>query len=74
MAFIGTAPIGSLFAGLLAHAVGTPLTIQVGGAACLLGGIWFATALPGLRTMVRPIYRDRGILPPEDLHDTPPRA
>src|SRR5690606_23843417 len=34
MAYIGTTPFGSLFAGALASRFGTPLTLAVGGAAC----------------------------------------
>jgi MFS family permease len=62
MAFLGTAPIGSLLAGLLADRIGTAPTIAVGGVACLLSGVWLAVRLPALRTIVRPIYVQRGIL------------
>ena len=37
MAFLGTAPIGSLLAGVLADRIGEPATIVVGGVACLRG-------------------------------------
>jgi hypothetical protein len=37
-------------------------TILVGGAACIAAGIVFAFRLPKLRTQVRPIYIERGIL------------
>jgi MFS family permease len=62
MAFLGTAPIGSLLAGLMADRIGTAITIASGGAACCLSGAWLATRLPALRTIVRPIYVQRGIL------------
>jgi MFS family permease len=62
MAFLGTAPIGSLFAGYVAQRVGTTITIAIGGAACLMSGAWLAVRLPVLRTIVRPIYIQRGIL------------
>lgn len=71
MAFLGTAPIGSLVAGVLAELIGTPATIGVGGLACLAGAAWFARQLPGLRELVRPIYRQQGILPPLVV-DKPP--
>jgi MFS family permease len=64
MAFMGTAPFGSLLAGSLATRIGAPETIVVGGVACIVGGILFARVLPGLRQHVRPIYVERGILPP----------
>ena len=63
MAFLGTAPLGSLMAGVLADRIGEPMTIAAGGVACLLGAGWFASRLPALRELVRPIYVERGILP-----------
>ena len=60
-AFQGTMPIGSLLAGGLAGLVGAPRTLQLGGAACLLGALAFARALPGIRAEVRPIYARLGI-------------
>jgi MFS family permease len=63
MAFMGTAPFGSLMAGALAARIGAPGTILVGGVACILGGIVFSRQLPRLRELVRPIYVERGILP-----------
>ena len=39
MALNGTGPFGSLGAGALALAIGAPLTIMVGGAACLLSAL-----------------------------------
>jgi len=62
MAFLGTAPLGSLMAGVLADRIGEPMTIAAGGVACLLGAGWFASRLPRLRELVRPIYLERGIL------------
>jgi MFS family permease len=63
MAFLGTAPVGSLMAGILADRIGEPPTIIVGGVACLLGSAWFLGRLPQLRELIRPIYVERGILP-----------
>jgi MFS family permease len=62
MAFLGTAPLGSLMAGVLADRIGEPMTIAAGGVACLLGSAWFASRLPGLGELIRPIYIERGIL------------
>jgi MFS family permease len=64
MAFLGMAPFGSLLAGALADRIGTPHTLLVSGAAVLLGALWFASRLPSIRRAVRPIYVERGILPP----------
>jgi MFS family permease len=62
MAFLGTAPIGSLLAGVAADRIGAPRTILLGGLACIAAGGWFALRLPRLRELVRPIYVERGIL------------
>jgi MFS family permease len=64
MAFMGTAPFGSLLAGGLAARLGAPHTILFGGAACVLGGIVFSRRLPRLREPVAPIGAAEGI-PPE---------
>ncbi|HKT08510.1 MAG TPA: MFS transporter [Gemmatimonadaceae bacterium] len=63
MAFLGTAPIGSLVAGVVASRIGVQMTIFLGGLACVAGAAWFALRLPRLRAMIRPIYVARGILP-----------
>ncbi|PYP81813.1 MAG: MFS transporter [Gemmatimonadetes bacterium] len=62
MAFLGTAPIGSLIAGLAADRVGPQRTILLGGLSCIAAGVWFTLRLPRLRELVRPIYVERGIL------------
>lgn len=62
MAFLGTAPIGSLLSGVLADRIGAAETIQLGGLMCIAGGITFGLKLPRLRELVRPIYVRQGIL------------
>lgn len=62
MAFLGTAPIGSLIAGIVADRIGAEHTVALGGAACIAGALWFASRLPMLRLAVRPIYESKGIL------------
>jgi MFS family permease len=69
MAFQGLAPFGSLAAGAIASRIGAPWTIVTGGALCLAGAAWFAARLPEIRRVIRPIYRELGILPP--LHSAP---
>jgi MFS family permease len=64
MAFMGMAPFGGLMAGALAHRIGAVGVVRVSGASCLLAAAWFATRLPMLRHVLRPIYRDIGVLPP----------
>ncbi len=63
MAFLGTAPLGSLMAGYLSSRIGAPNTLIVGGICCIGGAVWFASALPAIRRAVRPIYVRLGILP-----------
>ena len=72
MAFIGMVPFGSLFAGSLASVIGTPETTMVGGISCILGSLLFARKLPAFREMVRPIYRERGIISQRSLPIAPP--
>ncbi|HLI83141.1 MAG TPA: MFS transporter [Bryobacteraceae bacterium] len=63
MAFQGMAPFGSLLGGAIAGRIGAPDTLVIGGAICIVGSVWFARQLPTIRTFVRPIYRQLGILP-----------
>lgn len=63
MAFMGTAPFGSLLAGTMAERIGAPRTLLFGGLGCIAGALWFARTLPSLRRDVRPIYIKIGILP-----------
>jgi len=70
MAFVGMAPFGSLLAGTLASAIGAPRTVMFSGACCIVGSLWFASRLPLIGSLVRPIYRDLGILPKEGVPET----
>jgi MFS family permease len=65
MAFMGMAPFGSLLAGSLASAIGAPIAVIVTGTVVLLGAAWFFTRLPAIRRVIRPIYREMGIIPVE---------
>ena len=58
MMFMGMAPFGALFGGALAHRMGAPVTVAVGGVACMMGALWFWRALPVLRVEAQPV--DRG--------------
>ena len=53
MMFMGMAPFGALTAGAVAHHLGAPLTVALGGAVCVIGGITFALHLPALRPQAR---------------------
>jgi MFS family permease len=63
MAFFGTAPLGSLFAGSVASWIGAPPTILIGGAACIVAALAFWKALPRIRRAAHPVYMRLGILP-----------
>jgi MFS family permease len=63
MAFVGMAPFGSLLAGALAHKFGAPHAVIITGSFCLLGAAWFSTQLKSIRTIMRPIYVEMGIIP-----------
>ncbi|HEV2136587.1 MAG TPA: MFS transporter [Terracidiphilus sp.] len=62
MAFVGMAPFGSLLAGGMASALGAPAAVIINGAVVILGAAWFASRYPAVREVVRPIYREMGIL------------
>jgi MFS family permease len=63
MAFMGTAPFGSLLLGAVADRVGAAAAIGFGGGACVVAALAFGRRLPVLRQMVRPIYERLGVLP-----------
>ncbi|MGB9697317.1 MAG: MFS transporter [Ignavibacteria bacterium] len=62
MAFMGTAPFGSLLAGISSSFIGAPNTLIIGGVLCVGGGIIFFRKLQELRKMIRPIYIKKGII------------
>jgi MFS family permease len=66
VAILGTQPIGSLLAGVLAHRIGAEYTILLGGAVCGAAAIWFTAVRPRLAEHIRPIYMALGIMPFED--------
>ena len=49
MMFMGMAPFGALFAGVLANHLGAPLTVAIGGAVCIGAAGIFRSQLPRLR-------------------------
>jgi MFS family permease len=62
MAFMGTAPLGSLMAGVLASRIGVPNTLIIGGVTCIIGALLFARKLSKIKTMIYPIYLRLGII------------
>jgi len=63
MAFIGTAPIGSLLSGVIASRIGASNTIIICAALCLAASVVFVKRLPVIRQAIRPIYMRMGIIP-----------
>lgn len=68
MAFFGAAPFGSLLAGALAARIGAPHTVVITGAFCIAGAIWFTFELPKISAIMEPIYREKGLLPGDDIN------
>jgi MFS family permease len=72
MAFVGMTPWGNLLAGNAADwfgpgFVGAARTLQIAGAICVIAAISFTLKLPAIRKVVRPIYAEKGILPPPEV-------
>lgn len=63
MSFMGMVPFGSLLSGILADKIGAPYTLLFGGICCIGGALIFAAKLPLIREKIRPIYRQKGIIP-----------
>jgi MFS family permease len=61
MMFMGMAPFGALFGGALAQRAGAPITVALGGVACMMGAIWFARELPELRIEARRLIIAQGL-------------
>jgi hypothetical protein len=66
MAFVGSAPFGSLLAGMLAHKIGAPHTVMITGACCIAGALWFTTLISSVNEAMRPVYEAKGLLPATD--------
>jgi MFS family permease len=63
MAFMGTAPFGSLLAGAMASRFGAPHTLAFGGVVCVIGAFVFSGRLAEFRKIAHPIYIKLGIIP-----------
>jgi MFS family permease len=68
MAFMGTAPLGSLMAGWMAQQWGAMTALKIGGMICVAGALAFASQLPHFRESLRPIYFKKGIIPSVEVH------
>jgi predicted MFS family arabinose efflux permease len=63
MAFLGVAPLGSLWGGAVATLFSAPATVTIAALGCWATAAFFALRLPALRPLIRPIYETKGILP-----------
>jgi MFS family permease len=55
MMFLGMAPLGALSAGLVAHRLGAPMTLVLGGLACICGSLLLGRRLANLHVEAREI-------------------
>ncbi len=69
MMFMGMAPIGAFLGGALAHRLGAPFTVAVGGVACVLGAIWFGRALPAMRVEAHRLIIAQGLAGGEPVQE-----
>jgi MFS family permease len=70
MMFMGMAPFGALMAGAVAHRLGAPLTVALGGAVCIAGSLVFGSKWPSLRGEARQLIVAQGMRsgePPEEM-------
>jgi MFS family permease len=61
MAFLGMAPFGNLFAGVMAKWIGTTNTLLMGGIIVVAGAIWFGSRLGIYRAQIQPILVQKGL-------------
>ena len=57
MVFLGMAPFGALLSGLIADYFGAPVTVALGGGACIMGALIFRRVLPTFRDEARKLVR-----------------
>ena len=66
MMFMGMAPFGAFFGGAVAHRLGAPIAVAIGGAASIVGAVVFARYLPLIRDEARELIGAQ-----EALRDNP---
>jgi len=62
MMFMGVAPFGAFFAGAIAHHLGAPWTVAIGGVACIAGAAAFGMILPTFRAQAREMLLAQGMV------------
>lgn len=61
MMFMGMAPFGALFAGAIAHRLGAPITVALGGATCIAGSLVFGWKWPAVRAEAHQLIVAQGM-------------
>jgi MFS family permease len=61
MMFMGMAPLGALFSGVMADRLGAPLTVAIGGVGCLVGASIFMRNLPNFHVAARELIIAQGM-------------
>ncbi|HTQ55872.1 MAG TPA: MFS transporter [Bryobacteraceae bacterium] len=61
MMFMGMAPFGGFFAGAIAHRIGAPYTVAIGGLACIAGASVYGLYLPKIRGEARELILAQGM-------------
>jgi MFS family permease len=64
VAFFGGTPLGALLEGTLADRIGVIHTLAIAGVLCIVSSLVFASALPRLRRISRPVYARLGLIAP----------
>ncbi|MGA8877148.1 MAG: MFS transporter [Candidatus Korobacteraceae bacterium] len=73
MMFMGMAPFGALSAGSVAHHLGAPWTVALGGLACTMTAVLFWSHLPSIRAEARELILAQGMMagtPAQGVTDT----
>ncbi|HEX2687263.1 MAG TPA: MFS transporter [Kofleriaceae bacterium] len=64
VAFFGGTPLGALLEGTLADRIGVIHTLAIAGVLCIVSSLVFASALPRLRRISRPVYARLDLIAP----------
>jgi MFS family permease len=70
MMFMGMAPFGAFFGGALADRIGAPVTVMIGGIACVGAALLFSLRLPVIRVGARELVLAQAMAggePPEEM-------
>jgi MFS family permease len=70
MMFMGMAPFGAFFGGALADRFGAPVTVMIGGIACVGAALLFPLRLPAIRVGARELVLAQAMAggePPEEM-------